>query len=354
MNPPVGPDWKVKSSVSGFVPHNVGGIRSASQEMGWVRARNVRESDEEYREFKRNEFVPKEGKVRREKEGEKYGNRVPLPGTAASGAPGVPGAQAAAASFMDNTNTNTVSSSRRPFLPDTTATMTATMTAVTVTRQPVSHNKDVMISPSAPPEGERHRSFSKSPQNDVDPIQFAWPNVFNGRDRKACTLINEISLGSVWTSYLQQDDDNDGVENTTVSGEEKGVGVIIPNDGMVGRDAVLHDKKYGEGSPNSIVDFNGETQRGKPSAPAAATATQTCASGGGSTEVDDATLQMMIDTANLICKNDRALGKVVFENILQQRECFNVELQWLQPGKALYCPLIPNNYCPIFHHLIIL
>ncbi len=335
------------SSVSGFVPHNVGGIRSASQEMGWVRARNVRESDEEYREFKRNEFKPKEGKVRCEKEGGEYGNRVPLPGTAASGAPGVLGAQAAADSFTDNTDTNTVSSSRRPYLPDT----TATMTAVTVTRQPVSHNKDVMISSSAPPEDERHRSFSKSPQNDVDPIQFAWPNVFNGRDRKAGTLINEISLGSMWTSYLQQDDDNDGVDNTTVSGEE-GVGVTIPNDGMVGRDAVLHDKKHDENSSNSIVDFNGETQRGKPSAPAAATATQTCASGCGSTEVDDATQQLMIDTANLIYKNDRALGKAAFENILQQRECFNVELQWLQPGKALSHQMIVqsstiSSYCDI-------
>ncbi len=355
MNRPVISDWKVKSSVNGFTPHNIGGISSAPQEMGWVRARNVakggvnsggmhvRERDEEYREFQRNGFIPKEGKVRREKEGKRYGNGVPLPGTVASGA------QAAATPFTD---TNTVSLSRRPFLPDTTATKTTT----TATRQPVSHNKDVLTSPSVTPEDERHHSFSQLPQNDVDPIQFAWPNVFNGRGSKAGTLIDEISLGSVWMRYLQQDDYDGGVINTTVpdeEGQEKGAGVIVTDDGIVGGNAVLHDKKDGK-NYNSIVDFNGEVQQGKPSAPAAAMATQTCAGDGSSTEVDDATLQLIIDTANCICKNDRALGKEVFQRILQQRERFNLELQWLQPGKALYCPLIPNNCCTIFYYLIIL
>ncbi len=361
MNRPVRPDWKVKSSVTDFAPHSVGGISSASQEMGWVRTRNVneggvhsggmnvRERDEEYRKFQRNEFIPKDGMVRREKEGGKYGNRAPVPRTATLEAPRVPRAQAAATPFTD---TNTVSSTRQPFLSDTIATMTTT----TVTRLPVSLNKDVSISPSVPPGGERHLSFSKSPQNDVDPIQFAWPNVFNGKDRKAGTLINEIILGSVWTRYLQQNDD-DGVDNATASdeeGEEKGLGIIITDDRMVDGDAVLHDKKDGKDS-DSIVDSKGEIQRGTPSAAAAAAmATQTSAGGSDPTKVDDATLQLMIDTANLICKNDRTLGKVAFENILRQRERFNVELQWLQPGKALYCHLIRNNYCPDFNRLIIL
>ncbi len=348
------PHWKVKSSVSSFIPHDFGHVRSASQEIGLVRERNVtrvgvnsggmniRGMGEEYREFERTDFIPKEGKVRREKDGKRCGNGVPLPGTVSSGAQ---------TAFTPFTGTNTVSLSCRTVLPDT----TATKMTKTVARRPVSHNKDVSTSPSVTPEDERYHSFSQSPQNDVDPVQFAWPKVFNGRGSKAGTLIDEISLGEAWTRYLQQDVYDDGVSNPAVSDveeQEKGVGVNTTNDGIVGGDAVLHGKKDDK-DPNSVVDSNVKVQRCKPSAPAAAMATQTCVGGSSSTEVDDATLQLMIDTVNLICKNDRTLGKKGFERILQQRERFNSELQWLQPGKALYCTLIPNSCCAIGDYLII-